>query len=462
MVQTNNIKINPSSFRDRHGFIFYHQDRILRGITSHGINHFRQVRNTGVIDALIARGYLLDEKNVCAMDFQLDDIEHIIEHPKLNLVTYPFEWTFSALKAAALLHLDIQLMALDYGVSLRDASAYNIQFVGAKPIFMDHLSFQVYQEGEYWLGHKQFVEQFLNPLLLQNYTGCPFNDLYRGSPQGISNQVLMELVPNWRKWFGPLLLQVNLPQLLQKTGKGIDLHWMKQHPLPKNRYRRLLTQLRDWIAKLKAGRSTPSQWSDYQDVKYYQSAEKDKKGEFIRDFIRSNNISTLCDMGANKGHYSELALDAGATFSVALDSDVPCLEAIYHKEQPIFPLKMDLMNMTPSMGWAGEELRCFSERLAVDGILALAITHHLALGKNVPLSQLVGWIMGLAEYGVIEFIPKCDPMSKKLLAMRDDIFDDYSLEHCLAAICQQGRILQQLQVTSSGRTLISFHRRPLT
>ncbi len=455
-MTTNTILVNPNSFRDPHGFVFSQKQRIFRGITSEGLDNFKQVRATGFIKRLIDSQFLLEEWEVPLENFSLKNVAHILEHPKLELITYPFEWTFSALKAAALLHLDLQLMGLNHGVSFRDASAYNIQFIGSKPIFIDHLSFQPYSEGEYWLGQKQFTEQFLNPLLLQAYTGFAFNDLYRGSPQGISSDVLVKLVPGWHKWIKSLFLQVLLPQLLQTT--SVDQDWMKQHPLPQKRYRLLLTQLRRKIERLTPRKQRGSKWSNYQDCKHYQLHEKEKKAKFVNEFIGNNKIESLCDLGANEGCYSEVALDAGAKLSVAMENDSLCLENIYHKQKSILPLNVDLMNLSPGMGWRGESLQKLTDRLTVDGVLALGILHHLALGNNAPLGQVISWIIGLGKYGVIEFIPKSDPMCQTLLALRGDIFPNYSLELCINALLKEATILNQQQVTASGRILISYRR----
>ena len=106
---------------------------------------------------------------------------HLLEHPRVPFISYPYEWSASLLRKAALHHLDTQLEALERGFTLSDATAYNVQFVGPKPVFIDHLSFRPYRDGEIWAGHRQFCMQFLNPLIIWSRLGIAPNPWYRGN-----------------------------------------------------------------------------------------------------------------------------------------------------------------------------------------------------------------------------------------------------------------------------------------
>ena len=100
----------------------------------------------------------------------------------------------------------------------------------------------------------------------------------------------------------------------------------------------------------------------------------------------------------------------------------------------------------------------FGKRVRVDGVIALAFEHHLAIAKNVPLPQVVEWLVERAPTGIIEFVPKIDPTVQKMLALREDIFDDYTIEAFTTALSQRGRIVKQKEVSQSGRTLFVFDR----
>ncbi len=195
-----NAKIDGGSFRDPSGHVFLLQDRVYRTVMPRAATDFDLVRSNPVWVELLKQGKVLPEEKVDPTVF--GDIAksavYVLEHPKLPYISYPYEWSFPALKAAALLHLDVHLHALKGGITLSDASAYNIQFRGPEPVFIDHLSFRPYRDGEFWIGHRQFCEQFLNPLLLRSVLGVPHNAWYRGALEGIGVSEINQLIP-WQK-----------------------------------------------------------------------------------------------------------------------------------------------------------------------------------------------------------------------------------------------------------------------
>src|SRR5690606_24922064 len=126
-------------------------------------------------DRLVEKGRLVPTREVDAgvLGALASDPSMVLQHERLPFISYPYEWSFPLLKAAAILHLTVQLDALEADFSLSDSTAYNVQFDGVRPVFIDVLSFRKYHDGEVWAGHRQFCEQFLNPLLLRSYFGIP-------------------------------------------------------------------------------------------------------------------------------------------------------------------------------------------------------------------------------------------------------------------------------------------------
>ena len=195
--------MESGSFRDPSGQVVVRDGRVFRTVMPRAAEDYEFVRNSGLLEELVAQGLLVSSTEI-NRDANVGNwgkgAAYILEHPKLPFISYPYEWSFSALKAACLVHLDIHLRALNYDITLSDASAYNIQFLGSKPIFIDRLSFVRYNPGAFWLGHRQFCEQFLNPLLLRSLIGIPHNSWYRGSQEGIQSEDLVRLLP-WKKKF---------------------------------------------------------------------------------------------------------------------------------------------------------------------------------------------------------------------------------------------------------------------
>ena len=458
---------DPGSFRDPGGRVYHLGDKVLRTITELAAADFEFVQASGLIERLTADGRLIAGQLVSA-DRLGENGKHarfVVEHPRLPFISYPYEWPFPALKAAALLHLGIQLDALDAGVSLSDASAYNIQFQGVRPLFIDLLSFRRYHAGELWTGHRQFCEQFLNPLLLRSELGVAANSWYRGCQEGIGATDLRRLLP-WRsKLSRNILLHVVAQSALQASSGSTDLtrSAVAESGLPLSSYRRMLTKLRDWIERLEPADTGKTVWRDYVTSHGYSEDEAAAKRSFIAGFVAAAKPKMLWDLGCNTGDYAELALAKGAGQVVGFDFDHGALEVAFARAAAgsldFLPLFLDGANPSPDQGWAGLERKSLSARANADAVIALAYAHHLAIGRNIPLGDLLVWLTDLAPEGVVEFVPKQDPMVRRLLALRDDIFPDYREEYFLTRLGELCDIVQTQTITRSGRKLVHFRRR---
>ncbi|HLT19148.1 MAG TPA: hypothetical protein VKZ96_06815, partial [Thermomicrobiales bacterium] len=346
-----------------------------------------------------------------------------------------------------------------------DASAYNVQFRGARPVFIDVLSLRRYREGEYWIGHRQFCDQFLNPLLLRALLGVPHNAWYRGSLEGVSATDLARLLPLRRKlsWkvLSHVVLQARLDQrALLQPEKSIEK--VRQGRLSKTAFCGLLTQLRNWIARLQPADTGPTTWGDYARTHGYASDEEAAKRRFVAEFVEGAKPRLVFDLGCNAGDYSVVALEAGARDVIGFDFDQRVLETAFARassqDLSFLPLFLDAANPSPDQGWQQAERAGFASRARADGLLALAFEHHLAIGRNVPLPQLLSWLTSLAPAGVIEFVPKSDPTVQRMLALREDIFTDYDEAAFTSCLEQNARIVRDQTVSQHGRRLFWYDR----
>ncbi len=461
------LNADPGSFRDPAGRVFDLNGRIFRTVNSVAAADFEFVRSNEAFKHLVAAGKVLGFTD--APEDVLGEAgnaaHHLVEHPRIPFISYPYEWTFSALKAAALQHLDVQIEALAGGIVLSDATAYNMQFEGPKPLFIDLLSFRKYNEGEMWTGHRQFCEQFLNPLLLQAKTGVLYNAWYRGTQEGLPAADLRRVLP-WRsKLSANMLLHVVAQAAFQKSSASTKMtgDTLKKAQFPKASYARMLEKLRTWIESLQPLGVGKTVWQDYAGNHSYDDDEVTEKKQFIRAFAAEVKPQMLWDIGCNTGDYSKAALDGGADYVVGFDFDAGALETAYARaiaeELNFLPVMMDGANPSSGQGWNQRERKGLNERASADAIVALAYIHHIAIAKNVPLDDVVGWLINLAPHGVIEFVPKQDPMVVRLLQLREDIFPDYTEEHFLHCIEKRARIVSQKVVTNSGRNLVRYERR---
>lgn len=423
----------------------------------------------------VSEGWLVGTEVVGKDDVGIsipDDVCYIVNHSRLPFISYPYEWGFEALKKAALHHLDFHMVLLQNGFNLSDATAYNIQFIGAKPIFIDLLSIVPYETGAYWLAHRQFCEQFLVPLLLRSTLGVQHNAWYRGALEGISVEEFKKLLPI-RSYFSlNVWIHIILQTLLQQkqVSKGVidkEKHETKmstemaRRPLPLNGFRQMLMGLRRWIDKLepkdKTARST---WGDYASENTYNDEARAIKRTFVEAFVRKERPSLLWDFGCNSGDYSVLALESGAERVIGFDMDQNALDSAFLRAEidglAFQPVYFDAANTSPSQGWNQQERRGLKQRGKPDSILALAFIHHLAIGRNIPLPEIVDWLLGFAPAGVIEFVGKGDPTTQVLLRNRKDIFDGYTLIHFEALLSERAVIVSSVAIPNSDRTLFSY------
>ena len=428
--------------------------------------NYEQVRASGLIESLVADGLLLAEKEIDRRELgdAAKEASFVLEHPRLPFVSYPYEWPFPALKAAALLQLEVYLRALEHGVTLSDAAAYNVQFQGSRPVFIDHLSFKPYVPGEFWLAHRQFCEQFLNPLLLRATLGIAHNPWYRGNLEGISTTHLAQLLPTRKKFSWNVLTHVVLQAHFQRGSTDVSKAKASgaERQLPKQSFENMLRGLHNWISKLYPADTGKTVWQDYDQQHSYDDDEYRTKMSFVSEFAESTRPDLLWDIGCNTGEFSAAALKAGVAHVVGLDADHGALEKAFARASDsnlnLLPLYMDLANPSPDQGWEQQERTGLQGRARADAIIALAVIHHLAISSNIPLARAVDWLVALAPQGVIEFVPKSDPMVQTLLALREDIFADYSEQTFADALQARARIVKRQTVSATGREMFWYSR----
>jgi len=460
------VEAEAGSFRDPSGQVFLKDGRIFRTVNPSIAEEFDFVERSGLFDELIGKGWLIDHQKVDAsiLGTNANRAVHVLEHPRLPLVSYPYEWPFPALKAAALLHMNIHLAALERNVTLSDSTAYNVQFLGTRPLFIDVLSFIPYRDGDLWMGHRQFCEQFLNPLLMQAYLGVSHNAWFRGALEGIPVEDLAMLLPWWRRFtprpFMHVVLQSTFQRRAKNSSETTNTVTRKTPNLPKPALRRMLGGLKNWIAALEPKRRGKTVWQSYAQETSYDTEETNLKKAFIAEFVHKTGAKQIWDLGCNTGDYLIAALDAGADYGVGFDFDQGALEIGFDRADkeklPIQFLLLDAANPSPDQGWSQQERKGLQQRANGDAVLALAFIHHLAITKNVPLEDLVDWLVDLAPKGIIEFVPKEDPMVQELLRFRKDIFPDYSEDAFCGFLQQRSRIVQEKQVSAAGRKLFWF------
>lgn len=457
--------VEPGSFRDPGGRVFEAQDRILRAIMPSALDSFNRTLESGLYTRLVEEGRIVPFEDVTDIERSggLANAAVILEHPRVPFISYPYEWSFSLHRAAALFHLDLHLDLLDSGFTLSDATAYNVQFDGPRPVFIDHLSIRPYSTGEIWAGHRQFCMQFLNPLLLWSALKVQPNHWFRGSLEGISPEDTAKLLPLRSKLSWTVLMHVAAQAAMQgrqvsNTGGSAV---RREAKLPLEGLKGMLRGLRRKIA----GLTPPAQatvWGDYAKRNSYANPEASAKAAFVAEMVSAVQPGLLFDLGCNSGDYSAVALDAGARKVIGFDFDHGALELAYSRATQenldFLPLWLDAANPSPSQGWGQAERKGLADRANADAVVALAFIHHIAIGRNIPLDMAIGWIVDMAPTGIIEFPSKSDPMVQTLLAQREDIFATYEEATFARLLSERARIVKTARVCEIGRTLYWFDR----
>jgi ribosomal protein L11 methylase PrmA len=458
--------VNAGSYRDPAGSVHLIGRRVFRTVSSRAVEDFEATERAGLHARFVTEGRLVPHRRLEAAEATELALEApiVLEHPRLPFVSWPYEWPFPALKAAALFHLALHLDALAAGFTLSDATAYNVQFCGAKPVFIDTLSLRPYRDGEYWMGHRQFCEQFLNPLLLHSLLGVSHVQWCRGSLEGVPVTDLASLLPARTRLSWNVLAHVHLQARFQRdaTRKGAAKASIARK-LPREGFLGMLRGLQSWISRLEPAGPKRTVWSDYAGETSYAPEEAKAKREFVCRFVERQRPETVWDLGCNTGDYSVAALEAGAKRVIGFDFDHAAAGKAFERARSerldFLPLVLDAANPSPNQGWAQEERAGLRERADADAFLALALVHHLAISRNVPLERVIDWLVSLAPAGVVEFVPKSDAMVQELLRLREDIFDGYTEERFLSCLGERAEILEASTISASKRLLVSFRRR---
>lgn len=450
-----------SSFRDPSGFLFYKDGILLRQINHSYKNKYEKLLSSGLYNTLADSGLLVSHQEISGEGHVADDCYKVIQPHVIPFISYPYEWSFSQLKAAALATLTIQKKSVEHGMSLKDCSAYNIQFNDCKPVFIDTLSFEAYCEGEPWVAYRQFCQHFLAPLALMSYTDIRLNQLLRIYIDGIPLDLASSLLPRRTYLRFSLLSHIHLHAKSQKkyAAKPVKQHDKK---ISRMSYLGLIDSLESLVKKLEL-KSQFTEWADYYENTNYSQEAFLRKKQLVSDYLDQVHPALVWDLGGNIGVFSKIASHKGIE-TVCFDVDEVAVEHHYREcvrkgEKNILPLIADLTNPIPAIGWQNAERMSFIERGPVDMVFALALIHHLAISNNLPFERIAEFFGQVCNSMIIEFVPKNDSQVQRLLASREDIFVNYKQDEFESAFSAYFTIDSSERIADSERTLYLMRRK---
>jgi ribosomal protein L11 methylase PrmA len=446
-----------SSFRDPSGFVYSRAGVLYRQVNRVFQDEFEAVTASGLYDDLTRQRLLIPHRTVSLELAATAEAATVLQPEPVDFISYPYEWSFGQLRDAALLTLDIQERALVRGLTLRDASAYNVQFHGGRPVFIDTLSFERRKEGAPWQAYRQFCEHFVVPLALMCRVDVGLSLLLRDYIDGIPLELGRRLLGShsWRSL--GLLFHVRLHAAAQRRYRDQPARVVSEHrAVTAQTVLNLVRSLRGLIEGL-SWTPAGTEWADYTSDNNYTDEAARSKRDLVTGMLQHRGLRTVWDLGANTGEYSRAARATGARV-ISFDIDPAAVERNYRRvraeqEEGILPLRMDLTNPSPALGWAHRERMSLEERGPADAVLALALVHHLAIGNNLPLDRIAGFLARLGRTLVIEFVPKSDSQVQRMLRTREDVFPSYTREGFEAGFRSAFRIDDAQPVVGSERLL---------
>lgn len=456
-----------ASFRDPSGFIFKRNGVLYRQVNQVYHKAYDKLMSGGLYDSLTRQGMLIPHEEVDEPAADAALAYKVIRPQEVPFISYPYEWSFSQLKDAALLTLAATRAALEKGMILKDASAYNIQFVDGKPVLIDTLSFDIAREGAPWDAYRQFCQHFVAPLALASMVDIRLIQLLRVYIDGVPLDLAGELLPGKTKiGMAGLALHIHMHARAQQQYSDKEVKPASSAWLNKKALLNMFDSLEKTIQPLK-WEPKDTEWGNYYSITNYTDDALKTKGEIVGRFVEKASAATACktawDLGANNGLFSR-ELSRRGVETAASDIDPAAVEQDYlavkaSQERHILPLVVDLTNPSPAMGWAHRERSSMLERGPVDLVMALALIHHMAISNNVPLPVVAEFMASAGRWLIIEFVPKSDSQVKRLLATRKDIFDRYTEEGFEEAFSGYFSLEEKVPIPGSERTMYLFKRK---
>lgn len=406
---------HPASYRDPSGFVFRYDGKWHRQVNNGYRGDYLQLTGSGLYDQLTAKGLLLPHTEIPENYTGSDDWFKTLLPEQLAFISLPDEWSPAQLKDAALCTLSITRISIEHDMILKDATPRNIQFPNGRPVLIDSLSFERYDPVRPWVAYRQFCECFLYPLFLHHYLGMGTHRIVSAWPEGIPAGITARMLPFRSRMRLGAWLHVFLPATVSRKVRP-------DAPAPafsKTRLLHVLSNLEDTVRRLGSPPSRdPGGWSGYYDKGILSKAYLQEKQRLFTALIDSIDVGSALDLGANDGHFSLLLAEKNIPV-IAAEGDWRCVQTLYcglRKEQPVQALCVDIANPTPAAGFDHRERSSFSDRAVSDLVVALALIHHLVLGRNIPLPMVAGYLARLTRHWLIaEFVPLNDERSRQLI-----------------------------------------------
>lgn len=449
-----------ASFRDPAGFVFRFEGQVYRAISHAYAPHYERLLSSGLYDELIGVDLIVPHEEVSLPVALESGVWKVIRPYQIPFVSYPYEWAPGQLQAAALLTLDVQRRALSRGMTLKDASAYNVQFEGATPVLIDTLSLECDDDRKPWVGYHQYCTHFVAPLALATRANPDLLKLLPGFLDGIPLALAKDLLPR------RTLLSPGLALHLHAHAAAIRSSARRQHSPPRmmtvSAQQQVVRSLLRTVERLELDKPM-SRWLQYRDDHHYSQEAAATKRALLGEALEALRPRRVLDIGANTGEYSRIAADHGARV-VAVDSDVAAVEWHFRAiddavRRRVLPLVIDIANPSPGLGWAGQERLSFLDRAEVDLVVLLAVVHHLRVSGGIPFERQAQLLAQIGRSALVEWVPWDDTQVRRITSLPAGSFPDYTLDSFRQAFDRYFGTRWYRPVADTGRIMFLFDSR---
>jgi hypothetical protein len=454
---------HPASFRDHSGFLFWRGEELLRQVNADFQAEYELLHNSGLYEELVADGLLVAHEEVDPGLAATDDAIRVIRPERLPFISHPLEWCFSQLRAAAQLTIEVQTRAIGRGMTLRDATAYNVQFVGSRPVWIDTLSFGRYTEGSPWAAYGQFCAHFLAPLRVSSDVSPELRAMgirhLNGFPLSLASRLLSPR--SWLRFSDLFHIHLHARSVERHAGES-DPNRIRKATLSSRGMRNLVESLGDAVSSIRPPRER-THWARYEEEHGYGALGLESKRRLVEDLTSSLDPSLVWDLGSNAGMFSAPLAARGRTV-VSMDLDHGAVELAFRRSREVgseawLPLWLDLLSPTPSHGWATRERQSMEDRGPADLVLVLALIHHLALTGNIALDPMARWLARISRSLLIEWVPADDPQARRLTVARGGPPPEYTIERFRSAFGGQFEVVREERVAETDRILFLLRSR---
>ena len=466
MTQANYI-----SYKDSAARVVLKEGIYYRYIFNEYKREYDNLMQSGLYEALIAKGYLIPHAELKYEGNEPSIYKQLLPE-QIHFQSYPFCWSYSQWRKAIITYIEINKIALSYGMILKDATPFNFFFKEGRAILLDTSSFEFFKEGDPWLAYKQFCTEFFSPIALMHYNGQIWSGMVKANLKGLPLNFVSKQLP-LKSWFNfTCLLHIHMHAKYANTEASVKEENARkskvQEGFTKEKLLSLIDMILSTVKKWEQANNIDKHWQGYYKNDIESPIYLNQKEEIIIKWLNELKPKTVIDLGANTGRFSFLAAKEVEQV-IALESDYNCVDAIENAIDKaalknITVMQMDLAETTPSFGVLEKEYSSIFKRLSnihlsPSLVMALAIVHHLHISNFLSFAQIAELLAKFnSKYLIIEFVPIQDSKVQLLIKNKQRDFSSYTQENFTTALLEYFKLIEIKIIEGSDRELLLLEK----